>query len=42
MVELTVPDELAASFNGVLLRPDDAGYDEARRSTTAWSTSVPG
>jgi FAD/FMN-containing dehydrogenase len=30
MVELMVPDELAASFNGVLLRPADAGYDDAR------------
>ena len=30
MVELMVPDELAASFNGVLLRPADTGYDDAR------------
>ena len=29
MVELMVPDELAASFNGVLLGPADAGYDDA-------------
>ena len=30
MVELMVPDELAASFNGVLLGPADTGYDDAR------------
>jgi hypothetical protein len=30
MVELMVPDELATSFNGVLLRPTDTGYDDAR------------
>jgi hypothetical protein len=29
MVMLMVPDELAGSFNGVLLGPADAGYDES-------------
>ena len=27
---VTVPQELAGSFNGSLLRPDDAGYDDVR------------
>ena len=30
MVMLMVPEELAGSFNGVLLGPADAGYDDAR------------
>jgi hypothetical protein len=30
MAEVMVPDELAASFNGVLIQPDGAGYDEVR------------
>ena len=27
---VTVPDELAAAFNGSFVGPDDAGYDEVR------------
>ena len=27
---MTVPDDLAGSFNGSMVRPGDAGYDEAR------------
>lgn len=30
MTETTLPDELAGSFNGSLVRAGDAGYDEAR------------
>ena len=30
MTGVTVPDELAAAFNGSLVFPEDAGYDEAR------------
>ena len=32
--------EFAPSFSGQLLQPQDAGYDEARRVTTALSTSI--
>ena len=30
MVAVTVPDEMARAFNGSLVGPDDAGYDEVR------------
>ena len=30
MASLTIPDELAAGFNGRLVGPDDAAYDEVR------------
>jgi hypothetical protein len=30
MVAVTVPDEMARAFNGVLVGPGDAGYDEVR------------
>ena len=30
MVAVTVPDEMARSFNGSLVGPDDAGYDDVR------------
>ena len=28
--------DLATTFSGELLTPRDAGYEEARESTTAW------
>ncbi len=39
---ITVPEEMRASFTGALLRPGDAGYDEARRLHNGMIDKRPG
>ena len=42
MVAVTVPDEMARAFNGSLVGPDDAGYDEVRAVHNGFVDKRPG